>query len=62
MLEKELWQRIPFSPAGKQGGPAAFHTIIMNMHSPTSEQSKSEGHRTASQRVTMGDSARCRVS
>ena len=25
MLEKELWQRIPSSPAGKQGNPAAIH-------------------------------------
>ena len=25
MLEKELWQRIPSSPAGKQGYPAAIH-------------------------------------
>ena len=29
MLEKELWQRIPSSPAGKQGDPAAFHRITM---------------------------------
>ena len=52
MLEKELWQRIPSSPAGKQGDPAAFHRITMNIHSPTSEQSKSGGQRAASQRVT----------
>ena len=25
MLEKELWQRIPSSPAGKQGYLAAIH-------------------------------------